>query len=69
MAENTSDIYFRFDTATPTNLQKAGNSFHMVGSVKILNVPEKRNTNSVLYLPGAGGSYAYISGFGSDCPM
>jgi len=69
LAENTSDVYFRFDTETPVNLQKAGNSFYKTGNAKIIHVPDKENKNGVLYLPGISGSYAYISGFGSGCPM
>jgi len=69
VAENTSDIYFRFDTATPTNQQKAGTSFQLIGNVKILNVPDKRQTDKVLHLLGISGSYAQISGFGRSCPM
>jgi len=69
MAENTSDVYFRFDTKTPVNLQKLATTLHVTGSAKIVNVPDKRKTDHVLYLPGISSSYAYFSGFGNGCPM
>ena len=67
VAEHTSDVYFRFNTKPPKNLQKVSYSFHLNSDTKILNVPDK--ANSVLYLPGKSGQYAYLSGFGSNCPM
>ena len=68
MAERTSAFYMDFNSATPKNLQNTGHSFHKSGEAKILNVPDRGDSNSVLYLPGKSGSHAYISGFGDGCP-
>ena len=69
MAERTAAFYMDFNTATPKNLQSTGFLFYKSGDVKILNVPDRSEKNSVLYLPGKSGSYARISGFGDGCPM
>ena len=69
MAERTAAFYMDFNSATPKNLQSTSHSFYRTGDAKILNVLDRGDSNSVLYLPGKSGLYAYISGFGNGCPM